>query len=147
MTIIIIIIGFFINVQVQGQHPHQWAPFQIAGLLHAWQISHQISRYVYHEGWWPRASTLCNPSLSAVSMSLGFPGPRFPSTCMSKSVLTAPLECPTCPYHWNLLSFRMRSKSLMPSHTSSSLDLVVTTSCGLTLQICLIIALSFCCRR
>ena len=49
--IIIIIIGFLINVQVQGQHPHQWAPFQIAGLLHAWQISHQSSRYVYHEGW------------------------------------------------------------------------------------------------
>ena len=47
----IIIIGFLINVQVQGQHPHQWAPFQIAGLLHAWHISHQISRYVYHEGW------------------------------------------------------------------------------------------------
>ena len=43
-------IGFLINVQVQGQHPHQWAPFQIAGLLHAWQISLQISRYVYHEG-------------------------------------------------------------------------------------------------
>ena len=49
-VVIIIIIGFFINVQVQGQHPHQWAPFQVAGLLHAWQISHQISRYVYHEG-------------------------------------------------------------------------------------------------
>ena len=46
-----IIIGFLINIQVQGQHPHQWANFQIAGLLHAWQISHQISRYVYHEGW------------------------------------------------------------------------------------------------
>ena len=45
------IIGFLINVQVQGQDPHQWTPFQIAGLLHAWQISHQISRYVYHEGW------------------------------------------------------------------------------------------------
>ena len=44
-----IIIGFLINVQVQGQHPHQWAPFQIAGLLHAWQISHQVSRYVCHE--------------------------------------------------------------------------------------------------
>ena len=41
--IIIIIIRFLIRVQVQGQHPHQWAPFQIAGLLHAWQISHQIS--------------------------------------------------------------------------------------------------------
>ena len=34
----------------------------------------------------------------------------------------------------------------MPSRASSSLDLVLTTSCGLTLQICLIIALSFCCR-
>ena len=45
-----IIVGFLINVQVQGQHPHQWAPFQIAVLLHALQISHQISRYVYHEG-------------------------------------------------------------------------------------------------
>ena len=46
---IYIIIRFLINVPVQGQQPHQWAPFQIAGLLHAWQISHQISRYVYHE--------------------------------------------------------------------------------------------------
>ena len=44
-------LGFLINVQVQGQHTHQWAHFQIAGLLHAWQISHQIARYVYHEGW------------------------------------------------------------------------------------------------
>ena len=66
---------------------------------------------------------------------------------MSKAVLTAPLECSTCPYHRSLLSFRMRSRSSMPSRTSSSLDLVVTMSCGLTLQICLIIALSFCCRR
>ena len=45
--IIIIIIGFFINVQVQGQYPHQWPPFQIAGLLHVWQISHQISRCLF----------------------------------------------------------------------------------------------------
>ena len=30
-----IIIRFLINVQVQGQHPHQWASFQIVGLLHA----------------------------------------------------------------------------------------------------------------
>ena len=28
---IIIIIGFLINVQVQGHHPHQWAPFQVTG--------------------------------------------------------------------------------------------------------------------
>ena len=66
---------------------------------------------------------------------------------MSKAVLTAPLERSTCPYHHSLLSFRMRSRSSLPSRTSSSLDLVVTMSCGLTLQICLIIALSFRCRR
>ena len=64
---------------------------------------------------------------------------------MFKAVLTAPLEHSTCPYHRSLLSFRMRSRSSMPSCTSSSLDLIVTMSCGLTLQICLIIALSFCC--
>ena len=78
---------------------------------------------------------------------LGPPGPRFPSTCTSKAVLTAPMERSTCPYHWSLLSFRMRSRSSMPSRTSSSLDLMVTMSCGLTLQICLIIALSFRYRR
>ena len=86
-------------------------------------------------------------SVSCFHVILGLPGPRFPSTCMSKAVLTAPLERSTCPYHRSLLSFRMRSRSSMPSHTSSSLDLVVTMSCGLTLQICLIIALSFRCRR
>ena len=35
----------------------------------------------------------------------------------------------------------------MPSRASSSVDLMVAVSCGLTLQICLIIALSFRCRR
>ena len=92
---------------------------------------------------WLRASTLSNPCFHVI---LGLPGPRFPSTCMSKAILSAPLERSTCPYHWSLLSFRMRSRSSMPSCTSSSLDLVVTMSCGLTLKICLIIALSFRCR-
>ena len=78
---------------------------------------------------------------------LGLPGPCFPSACMSKAVLTAPLEHSTCPIHWSLLSFKMRTRSSMPSRTSSSLDLVVTMSCGLTLQICLIYALLFPCRR
>ena len=85
-------------------------------------------------------------SVSCFHVILGLPGPRFLSTCMSKAVLTAPLERSTCPYHQSLRSFRMRSRSSMPSRTNSSLDLVVTMSCGLTLQICLIIALSFCCR-
>ena len=31
LPIFIIIIGFLINVQVQGHHPHQWAPFQVTG--------------------------------------------------------------------------------------------------------------------
>ena len=56
-------------MQVQGPYPQQWAPFKATGLLHAWQISHQISRCLYHEGWWLRASTLCYPSLSAASKS------------------------------------------------------------------------------
>ena len=66
---------------------------------------------------------------------------------MSKAVLTATLEHSTCPYHRSLFSFRMTHRSTMPSQASSSLDLVVTMSCGLTLQIYLIIALSFCCRH
>ena len=86
-------------------------------------------------------------SVSCFPVILGLPGPRFPSTCMSKAVLIAPLEHSTCPYHRSLLFFRMRSRSSMPSRTSRSLDLVATMSCGLTLQICLIIALSFRCRR
>ena len=52
----------------------------------------------------------------------------------------------TCPYQRSLLSFRMRSTSSVLSCASSSLDVMVTMSCCLTLQICLIIALSFHCR-
>ena len=88
--------------------------------------------------------------LSAIPLCQLLPchfGPRFPSTCMSKAVLTAPLERSTCPHYRSLLSFRMRSRSSMPSRTSSSVDPVVTMFSGLTLQICLIIALSFRCRR
>ena len=56
-------------------------------------------------------------------------------------------DCTIGAFHMSiLLSFRMRSRSSMPSRTSSSMDLVVTMSCNLTLQICLIIALSFRCR-
>ena len=78
---------------------------------------------------------------------LGLQGPCFPTICMSKAVLTALLECTTCPYQQSLLSFRMKSMSSMPSHASSSVDLMLVVCCGLTLQICVIIALSFCYRR
>ena len=82
------IIRFFINVQVQ--YPHQWAPFQVAGLLHAWQISHQISRLIAES-----FHSLQSFSLSYLQVILGLPGQRLPSTCMSKAVLTAPLELST----------------------------------------------------
>ena len=49
------------------------------------------------------------------------------------------------PYQWSLLSFRMRSRSSMLSCASSSVDLMVAVYCCLTLQICLINALSFRC--
>ena len=52
-----------------------------------------------------------------------------------------------CPYQWSLLSFRMRFRSSIPSSASSSVDLMLAVSYSLTLQICLIIALSFRCRR
>ena len=52
----------------------------------------------------------------------------------------------TIPAELSLLQ-NVRSRSSMPSYASSSLDLVVIMSCGLTLQICLIIALSFHCRH
>ena len=46
-------------------------------------------------------------------------------------------------FHVSFLSFRMRSRFSISNCTSSSLYLVVTISCGLTLQVCLIIALAF----
>ena len=99
--------------------------------------------YVYHESFY----SLQFRSVICVHVILGLPGPCFPSTCMSKALLTAPLECSICPYKQSHFSFRMRSRYSMQTYTSSSVDLVVTISCGLILQICLIIALSIRCRQ
>ena len=87
--------------------------------------------------------------LSAIPLCQLFPchlGPPRPTLSINLYVKGC-LDCTIWSlYHQSLLSFRMRSRSSMPSRTSSSLDLVVTMSCGLTLQICLIIALLFRCR-
>ena len=72
------------------------------------------------------------------------PRPSLSINLYVKGCLDCTIGRSSCPYHRSLLSFRMRSRASMPS---SSLDLVVTMSRGLTLQICLIIALSFRCRR
>ena len=102
-------------------------------MLHAWQISHQTSRCHYHEGRQPRASIHCNPSLSAASRSSWVPRATLTINLYVKIVLTAPQECSTCPYQRSFLSYRMRSRSSMPSRAStcSSLDLIVGVSCGL----------------
>ena len=52
---------------------------------------------------------------------LGPPRPMLSINLMSKAVLTAPLECSTCPYQWSRFSFRMRSRSSTQTRTSSSL--------------------------
>ena len=145
--IIIIIIGFLINMQVQGQHPNQWAPLPDSWL--AARMADLTPDLQVYLSWGLIAMSfhsMQSHSVSCFHVIFGLPGPRFPSTYMSKAVLTVPLERSTCPYHCSLLSFRMWSRSSMPSRASSSLDLVVTLCCGLTLQICLIIALSFRCR-
>ena len=62
-----------------------------------------------------------------------------------------PLDCTIGAFHMSILaslfSYRMRSSYSMHTCTSSSLVLVVTMSCGLTLQIFLIIVLSIRCRH
>ena len=78
--------------------------------------------------------------LSAIPLCQLFPchlGPPRPTLSINlyvKGCLDCTIGAFTCPYHRSLLSFRMRSRSSMPSHTSSSLDLVVTMSCGLTMS-------------
>ena len=81
-------------MQVQGQHPHQWAPFpdswlaaRLAGLTPDLQVclSWGLIAESFH--------SLQSPSVSCFPVILG-----FPSTCMSKAVLTAPLERSTYPY-------------------------------------------------
>ena len=121
------IIRFFINVQVQEQHPHplpgSWLAVRMADLI-------QDLQYVYHESF----HSLHFLSVICFHVILGLPGSCFPSTCMSKALLTAPLEHSTCPYQQSFFASRMRYRSSMQTCTSNSLDLVVTMSCSLTLQ-------------
>ena len=98
-----------VNVQVQGQHPHQWAPLpgswlaaRMADFTPDLQVC--LSRGSIAESFY----SLRSLSVSCSHVILGLPGPRFPSTCRSKAVLTAPLERSTCPYHvepWSDIAF------------------------------------------
>ena len=88
------------------------------------------------------------PLCQLLPCHLGPPWPTLSLNLYVKGCLDCNIGCLdcTCPYQRSLLSFRMRSRFSMPSRASSSLDLMVTMSCVLMLQICLIIALSFRCR-
>ena len=86
--------------------------------------------------------------LSAIPLCQLLPchlGPLKPKLSINLYVKCC-LDCTIGVFHMYQLSltFRMRSRSSMSSHASSSLGLVVTMSWGLTLQIW-VIAL-FCCR-
>ena len=133
------IIRFLINIKVQGQHPHPLPGSWLAAIMAYLTQDLQVCLSWDH--------SLQFLSVICFHVILGLPGPCFPSTCMSKAVLTASLECSTCPFQRSLFSFRMRSSYSMQTHTSSSLDLVVTMSCSLTSQICLFIAPSIRCRH
>ena len=69
LLFIIIIIGFLINVQVQG-NIHISGPPSRSWLVVCRADPYQISRYVYHECQYLTSSTLCNPSLFAAAMSI-----------------------------------------------------------------------------
>ena len=78
---------------------------------------------------------------------LGLPRPTLSINLYVKGCL----DCTIGAFHMSIpavfsLSECGPCRSSMPSHASSSLDLVVTKSCSLKLQICLLIAQSFHCR-
>ena len=86
------------------------------------------------------------PLCQLLPCHLGLPRPTLSINLYVKGCL----DCTVGAFHMSIPSesFLLQNevRSSMPSPTSSSLDLVVTMSWGLTLQICLIIALSFRCR-
>ena len=100
--IIIIIIGFLINVQVQGHHPHpfpgNWLAARIADLTPDLQVL--LSRGSTVVSFHSRQSF----SVNFFHVCLGLPAPRLPSICISYAVLIAPLERSTCPNQRSLLS-------------------------------------------
>ena len=125
------------NIRFSGPLPGSWLAARMADLTPDLQV-------YLSWGSVAKGSTLCNPSslLAASMSSWDSQAHAFHQlVCQKLSWLHS-----TCLYQRSLLSFRMRSRSSMSFCTSSSLDLVVT-SCSLALQIRLIIALSFRCRR
>ena len=90
--------------------------------------------------------------LSAIPLRQLLPshlGPPRPTLSINLYVKGC-LDCTVGAFHMSIPAkpslFQYEVRSSIPSRASSSMDLMVAVSCGLTLQICLIIALSFRCR-
>ena len=122
------------GISVSG---YQWAP--LPGNCLAARIADLTPDLQVFLSWGSTVNSL-SPSVSFMLVWASLP-PHLPSVCISHAVLTAPLELSTCPNQQSLISLKMRLRSSISSFTSSSLDLTVTTSSGLILQIYLIIAL------
>ena len=112
-----------------GPLPGSWLAARMADLTPDLQVHVCLSSGSVAESF----HSLQSLSVSCFHVIFGLPGTCFPSTCRSKAVLTAPLEP-------SLLQNEAKILNAKP------MDLVVTMFCGLTLQICLIIALSLHCR-
>ena len=116
-----------INVQVQGQNPHQWAPFQVAaGLLHAWQISHQLSRYIMRVD----SRKLLLSAIPLCQLLQCYLGPPRPRLCINLYVKGC-LDCTIGAFHMSIPaepSLLQNKVQILkaPNCASSSLDLVVT---------------------
>ena len=78
---------------------------------------------------------------------LGFGLPPPPPSAINLYITLCP-DCSTRTLHMPKPAkpLKMRSRSSSSSFANSSLDLTVATSCGLILQICLIMTLSLRCR-
>ena len=60
-------------------------------------------------------------SVSVLHVILGLPGPRFPSICISQTVLIAPLDHSMCPNQRSLFSLKITLRSSISSRASRSL--------------------------
>ena len=84
-----------------GPLPDSWLAARMADLTPDLQV--RLSWGLIAESF----HSLQSLSVSCFHVILGLPGPRFPSACMTKVVLTTPLKHSTCPYHQTLLSIRV----------------------------------------
>ena len=87
-VLIINIIRFLLMCRYSGNINISGHPFQVAGLLHPWQwqISHQISRCLCHEGRQLRFSTLCNPFRSSWASLKIYNYKKLPYKCTSEQL-------------------------------------------------------------